>query len=1709
MKKFIRIKVLSLLALLSVSAFAQVPQAEKDALIALYNSTGGANWTKRTGWDVTNPSSVVTSWNATTQTGWYGVTVTNGRVSTIALGNNKLVGPLPTQIGDFGMLKVLHLHGNELSGSIPDQIGNLPALTTLYLFTNKLTGTIPATLGNVSTLSDLRLYTNQLAGEIPSQLGNLPNLQYLMLNVNKLTGSIPASLGNLSKLTSLYLDSNQLTGSIPTSFVNLNKLLLLKLNVNKLSGSIPLIFGNMPLLQELNLCTNELTGDIPTQIGQLPALRYLRLYGNKLTGSIPAEVGQLSNLLQLELQGNQLSGSIPPQLGNATKLTYIDFGGNSFSGVIPTEFGQLTDLVTVYLSSNKLEGSIPNSFQNLTKLKTLFLPSNKLSGSIPNLTGLTLLKDFRIQGNKFRFVDFVNQYSTYKTNMTTFAYSPMALTDEIETVSGHAGSTVTLTMCTDGRYDAGDTFQWRKNNVAIANATARQLVISNLSAANAAVYTCVSTHPSNPDITGLTLQRNTITLSLENCSAPTGLTATSITTNSAQLSWYNPGGVTEWEVKLSMYSTSGNHIPVGTYTTTTPSYLATGLNPMVFYVYTVRAKCTACACYSNPSEEKLFRTKTADFSCPEGFAWPVPDPDWASFRTNPSANVYHDIIATPAIPIPDNAQFRFWAFQNVYQIRIASATNPANQNNEAAYTTLLYQGTNGAPSTGHETVIDIPAAFWGQSIYISLIDEYTHTTANPHQSYQEIGRWFDDVRVVEKCLDPTDLEATNIDCTMATLNWQSASSATTFQIENILATATPTGTPTATVNGTSYQQTGLTDGVQYKFYVRAICESCLENNSGWSGPYSYTAACPVISCTVNNPNTTIVKQKLIALVNHLNTLPSVPDGYTCDELNGPNGLAPFITDSNPAIYNFSTYDPTTSQEGAMRFSFNGHGNEMEDVTIWVYGNRTITDINLVDYSNSDTPVGFSTLYNDSFTLGAGKTFLTHINFCPESISCTVTNANAAVIENLVLDLLHHLLQRKINNATDAQIEGTNPAELVALAPYISDPAPRIYNFHSTYNEEDELEAIRFSFSSAHEDDVVLSGNNFSNISSSNIHLNLQSYASISTGIDLNDYNYGEFSLNLQLKHLDFCPEELISCTSTNSNSQVVESLTVNLIEHLIQRKLSNATDADIEGSLPAQLMQLSPYVTDVDPKIYNFHSTYTVNNVLSGIRFSFSADHENDIVVEGGNFLGINSSNFHINLGGYLSATTGLSFTDYQNGGFLIKNFKIKHINFCPQTTYCTSRVTLVVDESGSIDETEARKIRKQLNLFVEQQAAINQSTGSHNYISIVGMSDSDLNLRQDHVTPRRVTNANLQVFKNWINRYGLRYGGLGISQSSDYWKSGLTKALTYNPEVVIMITDGCQTADATALKATMQGFDNYRATPFTNTALNPNAPHLYVVGIDNGFYVDSDSPSGKMARSSDPNFDPTLQNSAETSRVTSFLARSLQYLFNYPITDFPAADVDNFHADYFGHNDFGLLASEEVYFSEKLSAGENKFICVGIDADNCDDCFSFQPQPGYDYMLSAWVKEDSNIQLKTYEKAKIQLVFYNDKKALPGSIITPTLDAFGPSGDIIEGWQRIVAKFNIPEGTIVMGIELVNEGNGTPVYFDDIRVHPLKGSMKSFVYDPETFKLMSELDENNYSTFYEYDNAGGLVRIKKETAKGVKTIQETRSGNVITPIEE
>ena len=92
----------------------QVTTQDSLALVALYNSTGGPNWTNNTNW-LNGPVST-----------WHGVTVLrDGRVGYLDLSSNNLVGSISTEIGQLTKLAYLNLANNLLNGPLPASIGNL------------------------------------------------------------------------------------------------------------------------------------------------------------------------------------------------------------------------------------------------------------------------------------------------------------------------------------------------------------------------------------------------------------------------------------------------------------------------------------------------------------------------------------------------------------------------------------------------------------------------------------------------------------------------------------------------------------------------------------------------------------------------------------------------------------------------------------------------------------------------------------------------------------------------------------------------------------------------------------------------------------------------------------------------------------------------------------------------------------------------------------------------------------------------------------------------------------------------------------------------------------------------------------------------------------------------------------------------------------------------------------------------------------------------------------------------------------------------------------------------------------------------------------------------------------------------------------------------------------------------------------------------
>jgi len=145
-----------------------------------------------------------------------------------------------------------------------------------------------------------------------------------------------------------------------------------------------------------------------------------------------------------------------------------------------------------------------------------------------------------------------------------------------------------------------------------------------------------------------------------------------------------------------------------------------------------------------------------------------------------------------------------------------------------------------------------------------------------------------------------------------------------------------------------------------------------------------------------------------------------------------------------------------------------------------------------------------------------------------------------------------------------------------------------------------------------------------------------------------------------------------------------------------------------------------------------------------------------------------------------------------------------------------------------------------------------------------------------------------------------------------------------------------------------------------------------------------------------------------------------------------------------------------------------------------------FYPLVQNRYVASAWVKNPSIINNTT----NLLQVFINENSS--------PLVSSQHAGPVVEGWRKVEVEFTIPVGATSMRLVLNPTGGDT--YFDDVRIHPYSGYLKSFVYNSSNMFLMAELDENNYATFYEYDDEGTLIRVKKETERGIMTIKENRS---------
>jgi len=187
----------------------------------------------------------------------------------------------------------------------------------------------------------------------------------------------------------------------------------------------------------------------------------------------------------------------------------------------------------------------------------------------------------------------------------------------------------------------------------------------------------------------------------------------------------------------------------------------------------------------------------------------------------------------------------------------------------------------------------------------------------------------------------------------------------------------------------------------------------------------------------------------------------------------------------------------------------------------------------------------------------------------------------------------------------------------------------------------------------------------------------------------------------------------------------------------------------------------------------------------------------------------------------------------------------------------------------------------------------------------------------------------------------------------------------------------------------------------------------------------------------------------------------------------------------------FSLKVNPNSSFSTSRKFNENE------NSINYELEHKFSPTEGR-YTLGVWVKQKDSPQLTDYPDARVVI----DVLGVSGSVTLSTI--LTPSGNIVEGWQRIEGTFDIPPNTSkdinCIRVTLENKANKV-MYFDDLRMHPFISNMQTMVYDATLLLPLASLDAYNYATYYMYDENLKQVRVRQETERGIYTVVETNSG--------
>jgi len=382
-----------------------------------------------------------------------------------------------------------------------------------------------------------------------------------------------------------------------------------------------------------------------------------------------------------------------------------------------------------------------------------------------------------------------------------------------------------------------------------------------------------STNPdptAPPTATGvLSYRANTIFGGItQACPSPSDLTATNITTTSADLGWTENGSASTYNVEVVMAGDAATG--AATDTGVANGFTKSGLTENTDYEYYVQAICggdtsawvgpyafrTLCNSFSVPFAETFDSTSTSE-GCwtvlnenGDADAWDtnytsdvITGDENAALYTDYNSGNNDDWLISPTITLTGNERLKFkYSLQSTGEPNDFEVLLSTSGTDVASFTNTIlplasYDDVDIDNGESTELTIDLSAYTGDVNIAWRV----------PPGGLDGWRLYIDDVVVetIPSCVEPSDLTATNIMTTSADLSWTENGSASLYNVEVVVSGDTPTGAATDTGVANGFTKSGLLSGTTYDYYVQADCTG--GDLSAWVGPYTFTTDCEAFS----------------------------------------------------------------------------------------------------------------------------------------------------------------------------------------------------------------------------------------------------------------------------------------------------------------------------------------------------------------------------------------------------------------------------------------------------------------------------------------------------------------------------------------------------------------------------------------------------------------------------------------------------------------------------------------------------------------------------------------------------------------------------------------------------------------------------------------------------------------------------------------------